>query len=84
MAQSELEAWVGKVVQLRVAGERYPWLGVLEGWDERGMIIRYTEDMVRFAAETQAGEGPSKPIMLLFPWTAALYVGIELENLEDI
>jgi hypothetical protein len=84
MAQSELEAWVGRVVQLLVAGDRDPWPGVLEGWDERGVVVRYTEDMVRFAAENRGGEGPSKPMMLLFPWPALRYVGIELENLEDI
>jgi hypothetical protein len=43
MHKTDLEAWVGKVVQLWVIGEDEPWLGVLEAWNERGVVLRYGE-----------------------------------------
>jgi hypothetical protein len=41
MTHGGLEAWIGKVVQLWSAGEDEPWLGILEGWNERGVVLRY-------------------------------------------
>jgi hypothetical protein len=42
-----VEAWVGKVVQVHVHGDPDPLFGVLEDWDQRGVVLRHTEDMVR-------------------------------------
>jgi hypothetical protein len=33
-----VEAWVGKVVQVHVHGDPDPLFGVLEDWDQRGVV----------------------------------------------
>lgn len=50
MTHGGIETWIGKVVQLWAAGEDEPWLGVLEGWNERGVVLRYGEGVARFEA----------------------------------
>jgi hypothetical protein len=51
----ELEAWVGKYVQVLVTGDSEPLIGVLEGWHERGVVLRYTQGMARL--DESHGEG---------------------------
>src|SRR5215211_427085 len=80
MVDSALEAWVGKVVQLWAVGEDEPWLGVLEGWNERGVVLRYSQSMATF--EASRGDRKLSPMMLLFPWSVVRFVGVELEELE--
>jgi hypothetical protein len=74
------EAWVGKVAQLWVIGEDEPWLGVLEAWNERGVVLRYGEGVARF--EASRGDRALGPMMMLFPWSAVRFVGVDLEELE--
>ena len=74
------EAWVGKVVQLWVIEEDEPWLGVLEAWNERGVVLRYGEGVARF--EASRGDRALGPMMMLFPWSAVRFVGVDLEELE--
>jgi hypothetical protein len=74
-------AWVGKAVQVHVHGDPDPLLGVLEDWDERGVVLRHTEDMARFAA-SRGGNGPTDPMMILVTWSAVRYVSVLLEELE--
>ena len=76
----DLEAWVGKVVQLWVIGEDEPWLGVLEAWNERGVVLRYGEGVARF--EASRGDRALSPMIMLFPWPVVRFVGVDLEELE--
>jgi hypothetical protein len=80
MVDSTLEAWVGKVVQLWAVGEDEPWLGVLEGWNERGVLLRYSQEMVCF--EASRGDRKLSPMVVLFPWSVVRFVGVDLEELE--
>ena len=80
MQNRDLEAWVGKVVQLWVIGEDEPWLGVLEDWNERGVVLRYEESVACF--ERSRGDRALSPMMMLFPWPALRFVGVDLEELE--
>ena len=80
MVDSALEAWVGKLVQLWAVGEDEPWLGILEGWNERGVMLRYGESVARF--EASRGDRQLSPMMMLFPLSAVRFVGVELEELE--
>jgi hypothetical protein len=80
MTHGGLEAWIGKVVQLWSAGEDEPWLGILEGWNERGVVLRYGEGVARFDASR--GDRQLSPMMMLFPWSAVRFVGVDLEELE--
>jgi hypothetical protein len=75
-----MEGWVGKVVQLWATGEDEPWLGILEGWSERGVILCYSEDIARF--EASRDDRQSSPMLMLFPWSGVRYIGIDLEVLE--
>lgn len=81
MAQGgSLEAWVGKAVQVLVKGDSDPWVALLEGWDERGVVLRYTEQDARLSESR--GEKPLDPMLLLIPWAEVRYVSVELEDLE--
>jgi hypothetical protein len=80
MVDSALEAWVGKVVQLWAVGEDEPWLGVLEAWNERGVILRYSEGIACF--EASLGDRKLSPMMVLFPWWVVRSVGVDLEEIE--
>ena len=83
MTHGGVETWIGKVVQLWVIGEDEPWLGVLEGWNERGVVVRYGEGVAR--VEASRGDRALSPMMMLFPWSAVRFVGVigvELEELE--
>jgi hypothetical protein len=75
-----MEAWVGKLVQLWATGEDEPWLGILEGWSERGVVLRYTEDLALF--EASRSEQRLSPMLMLFPWWGVRYIGIDLQELE--
>jgi hypothetical protein len=80
MVDIALEAWVGKVVQLWAVGEDEPWLGVLEAWNERGVVLRYSEGMACF--EASRGDRKLSPMLVLCPWPVVRFVGVELEELE--
>jgi hypothetical protein len=80
MVDSALEEWVGKVVQLWAVGEDEPWLGVLEAWNERGVILRYSEGIACF--EASLGDRKLSPMMVLFPWWVVRFVGVDLEEIE--
>lgn len=80
MTHSGMETWIGKVVQLRAVGEDEPWLGFLEGWNERGVVLRYAESVARF--EASRGDRQLSPMMMLFPWSSVRFVGVDLEELE--
>ena len=80
MHKTDLEAWVGKVVQLWVTGEDEPWLGLLEAWNERGVVLRYGESVAHF--EASRGDRALSPMMMLFPWLTIRFVGVDLEELE--
>ena len=80
MVDIALEAWVGKIVQLWAVGENEPWLGVLEGWNERGVLLRYSDGMARF--EASRGDRVLSPMVVLFPWSVVRFVGVDLEELE--
>jgi hypothetical protein len=80
MVDSGLEAWVGKVVQLWAVGEDESWLGVLEGWNERGVVLRYSEEIACF--EASRGDRKLSPMMLLFPWSVVRFVGVDLEEFK--
>jgi hypothetical protein len=75
-------AWVGKVVQVHVHGDSDPLLGVLEDWDERGVVLRHTEDMVRISQSRGDAGAPQDPMMILVTWSAVRYVSVILEELE--
>lgn len=80
MAQGgSLEAWVGKAVQVLVKGDSDPWVALLEGWDERGVVLRYTEQDARLSESR--GEEPLDPMLLLIPWAEVRYVSVGLEDL---
>ncbi len=76
-------SWVGKVVQVHVHGDPDPLLGVLEDWDERGVVLRHTEDLVRFSQSQGDEEAPQAPMMILVTWSAVRYVSVLLEDLEQ-
>ena len=41
MAERALDAWIGKDVWVVIGDEEgEPYFGILEGWDERGVILR--------------------------------------------
>jgi hypothetical protein len=75
-------AWVGKVVQVHVHGDPDPLLGVLEDWDERGVVLRHTEDMVRFSQSCGDEGAAQDPMMILVTWSAVRYVSVLLSELE--
>ena len=75
-----VEAWVGKVVQVLVRRDSDPWVALLEGWDERGVVLRYT-DLDAQVSESR-GEDPLPPMLILFPWAAVDYVSVQLEDVE--
>ena len=82
MAERALDAWIGKDVWVVIGDEQgEPYFGILEGWDERGVILRYTERAIRMREE-RGSEGPSKPALLLFPWTMVRHIGIYQDRLE--
>ena len=76
-----LDAWVGGLVQVLVTGDSGPWVAFLEGWDDRGVVLRYTEGMARI--DEEKGREPLTPRLVLFPWQVVRYVSISLENLEE-
>ena len=78
---SWVEAWVGKVVQVHVLGDSDPLFGVLVDWDQRGVVLRHTEEMVRLTG-SRVEEMPSEPMMILVTWSAVRYVSVLLEELE--
>jgi hypothetical protein len=78
---SWVEAWVGKVVQVHVQGDPDPLFGVLEDWDQRGVVLRHTEDMVRLTA-SRVEDVPSEPMMILVTWSSVRYVSVLMEELE--
>jgi hypothetical protein len=80
MVDIALETWAGKVVQLWAVGEDEPWLGVLEAWNERGVVLSYSQSMARF--EASRGDRKLSPMMVLFPWSVVRFVGVDLEELE--
>jgi hypothetical protein len=79
----ELEAWVGKYVQVLVTGDSEPLIGVLEGWHERGVVLRYTQGMARLGESHGEGSLRTHPHLTLFPWSVVRRVSIELRDLEQ-
>ena len=75
-------SWVGKVVQVYVHGDSDPLFGILEDWDQRGVVLRHTEDMVRLTA-SRVEDVPSEPRMILVTWSSVRYVSVLLEELEE-
>jgi hypothetical protein len=82
-----LEPWVGKFVGVLPAGESEPWVALLEGCDERGVVLRYREEDIRADEASEESEerhwSPQKPCLLFFPWTQVSLVGITLEELDE-
>ena len=56
--------------------------GILEDWDQRGVVLRHTEDMVRLTA-SRVEDVPSEPRMILVTWSSVRYVSVLLEELEE-
>jgi hypothetical protein len=65
MVHGGIERWIGKVVQLWAKGEDESWLGVLEGCDDRGVVLRYSDGMACF--EASRGDRDLSPMLILFP-----------------
>jgi hypothetical protein len=76
-----LEAWVGKAVQVLVAGDREPWVGNLVGWEDRGIVLRYTEATPEADRAARNEPHVSEGHLILFPWPTVRYVGISEEDL---
>ena len=78
-----MAAWVGKEVTVFLTGESDPWHGVLQDWDERGVILHHDDKAMRFGQEPGGtdDERPHKPILILFPWAQVRLVGIFPDDL---
>lgn len=76
----DLAAWAGRVVQVLVGSDKAAWVGFLEGWDDRGVVLRYTEEMAH--ADEVLGRETLAPLLILFPWSEVRYVSIDLDELE--
>ncbi len=62
MAERTLAAWIGKDVWVVIDDEEAePYFGVLEGWAERGVILRYTERAIRMREERGSNIGQGQP-----------------------
>ena len=48
-----------------------PHAGRLEGWDDRGVVVRFTELGARLSGPLD--EEPTPPMLVLFPWSAIAY-----------
>jgi hypothetical protein len=79
-AEGLMGAWVGKAVQVLVKGDSDPWVALLEGWDGRGVVLRYTEQDARLAESR--GEEPLEPMLMLIPWAEVRYVSVAAEDVE--
>jgi len=75
-----MEGWVGKVVQVTTNEEPDPEVGLLEGWDDRGVLLRFAELEARLSGPLH--EEPPPPMVVLFPWSAIAYVGVSAEDVE--
>jgi hypothetical protein len=73
-----MEGWVGKVVQVLTHEDPDPHVGMLEGRDDRGVVLRFAE----LDARLSGPRGEEPPMLVLFPWSAIAYVGVSLEDLE--
>ena len=80
MVHGGMEGWMGKVVQLWAKGEDESWLGVLEGYDDRGVVLRYSDGMACF--EASLCDRKLSPMLMLFPWSTVRCVGVDLEEFE--
>jgi hypothetical protein len=57
-----------------------PGLGYWKAGTSEAVVVRYGEGVARF--EASRGDRALSPMMMLFPWTAVRFVGVELEELE--
>lgn len=75
-----MEGWVGKAVQLMTHENPDPHVGLLEGWDDRGVVLRFVELGARLYGPPDPK--PTPPMLVLFPWSAIAWVSVALEDLE--
>ena len=66
-------------MQLLTHEDPDPHVGMLEGRDERGVVLPFAELGARLSGPR--GEEPS-PRLVLFPWSTIAYVGVSLGDLE--
>ena len=75
-----MEGWVGKVVQLLTHEDPGPHVGQLEGWDDRGVVVRFAELGARLSGPSD--EEPTPPMLVLFPWAAIAWVSVAAEDVD--
>jgi hypothetical protein len=63
-----MEGWVGKVVQVLTHEDPDPHIGMLEGWDDQGVVLRFAELDARLSGPLD--EEPTPPMLVHFPWAA--------------
>ena len=85
MEDRGLEAWIGREVVVFLTDDSDPWHGLLQDWDERGVVLHHDEKVVRYLQETQgeaaADARPHKPMLILFPWAQVRNVGVFVDDL---
>jgi hypothetical protein len=83
MAESDglpgwVEAWVGKVVQVHVHGDPDPLFGVLEDWDQRGVVLRHTEDIAAGGSQPPHQPLEHERLLSLLDWSSRSCVLVRL------
>ena len=73
-----MEVWVGKAVRLMTHEYSDPHVGLLEGWDDRGVVLRFAELGARLYGTRDAE--PTPPLLVPFPWAVIAWVGVTLED----
>jgi hypothetical protein len=79
-AEGLMEGGVGEVVQILTHEDPGPHAGLLEGWDDRGVVLRFAELGARLSGPL--GEEPTPPMLVLFPWAATAWVSVAVEDVE--
>jgi len=54
--------------------------GLMEGWDDRGVVLRFAEMGARLSGPPD--EEPVPPMVVLFPWSSIAYVSVAAEDVE--
>jgi hypothetical protein len=78
-----LESWVGKHIGLLPAGDSEPWVALLEGWDERGVMLRFTEEDIRADELEERYSILREPCLLFFPWSQVSFMMMPLADLGE-
>ena len=69
---------VGNVVRLMTHDDPGPHVGLLEGWDGRGVVLRFVQLGARLYGTRDAE--PAPPLLVRFPWAVIAWVGVTLED----